>query len=69
MSGLVYDAGMLIALESGDRHRWAQHSRTANDNMEVLVPVGVLAQVWRGGPQPLLSRALRGATVVPLMED
>lgn len=29
-----------------------------------LVPAVVLAQAWRGGPQPLLSRFLRGLRIV-----
>jgi len=69
VSAVVYDAGMLIALESGDARRWLQHGRADVADREVLVPAGALAQVWRSGPQPLLSRALRGATVVPLTAD
>ena len=30
------------------------------------VPAAVLAQVWRGGPQPMLSRMLDGCVVEPL---
>ncbi len=32
------------------------------------VPAGVLAQVWRGGPQPSLSRVLKGCRVETLTE-
>ena len=33
------------------------------------VPAGVLAQVWRGGPQAGLSRLLKGCQVEPLVEE
>ena len=33
------------------------------------VPAAVLAQVWRGGPQPLLSRLLRGTQLEPLADQ
>jgi predicted nucleic acid-binding protein len=30
------------------------------------VPAGVLGEAWRGGPQPQLSRLLKGCLVEPL---
>jgi hypothetical protein len=33
------------------------------------VPAGVLGQAWRGGPQPQLSRLLRGCRIDALGED
>jgi hypothetical protein len=46
---VVYDAGALIAAESGDRSMRALHSRAVSRRRIVLVPSLVLAQVWRGG--------------------
>ena len=36
--------------------------------MTPTVPAGVLAQAWRGGPQPLLSRFLKGCRIEALDE-
>lgn len=57
---LVLDAGALIALERNDRRMWARLDAAANESLEVVVPVGALAQVWRGTPnQARLSQALK----------
>lgn len=56
---VVLDAGALIALERNDRRMWARLDAAANATLDVVVPVGVLAQVWRGTPnQARLSQAL-----------
>lgn len=65
MAGAVYDAGALIAAERGDR-RFAQfHSRLLRVRSPPIVPLVVLAQVWRGGSQHLLSIALKGCVLLP----
>jgi predicted nucleic acid-binding protein len=48
VSGLVLDAGALLAIERGDRRMTALliHARAAGD--AIAVPAGALAQVWRG---------------------
>lgn len=56
---VVLDAGALIALERNDRRMWARLDAAANATLDVVVPVGALAQVWRGTPnQARLSQAL-----------
>ncbi len=60
MSGIVLDAGALIALERDDRAMWAALKLAALRSTTVLVPSTVIAQVWRGtASQARLSRALR----------
>lgn len=56
---LVLDAGALIALERNDRRMWARLEAAAEGSLEVVVPAGALAQVWRGtSNQARLSQAL-----------
>lgn len=66
---IVYDAGALVAAERNRRAMWALHESSLRRGLSPLVPAGVLAQVWRGGPQASLSRLLVGCTVTPLDES
>lgn len=66
--GLTYDTGALLAAEAGRRELWALHRRALERGTIPLVPAGVLAQAWRGGPQPELSRLLRGCVIEPFEE-
>lgn len=61
MAGIVYDTGALLAAERRSPRMWALHDAAlARD----VVPVVVLAQACRGGPQAELSRFLmRGCAV------
>jgi len=68
MTGATYDAGALIAAERGSQEMRALHRRLLDNGVRPTVSTAVLAQVWRGGPQPRLSRLLRGCRVVPLDE-
>lgn len=70
MAGLLYDAGMLVALDRGAKHAWGLHEQSNADlRLAVpVVPVMVLAQVWRGGPQHRLSRALKGCRLFDATE-
>lgn len=68
MSGLTYDTGALVAAEANDRRIWAIHARAITRSHIPTVPAGVLAQAWRGGPQPLLARLLDVCEVDPLVE-
>jgi hypothetical protein len=68
MTAATYDAGALIAAERGDRALWRFHTALLTQGHRPVVPVGVLAQAWRGGPQSRLSRLLRGCSVEPLTE-
>ena len=63
---IVYDAGALVAAERNVRPLWALHDAALRRDVSPLVPAGVLAQVWRGGPRANLSRLLAGCTVTPL---
>jgi hypothetical protein len=68
VTGLTYDAGALIAAETNDRLLWSLHRAALARGITPTVPAGVLGEVWRGGPQPNLSRALKGCQVEPLTE-
>lgn len=69
MTGITYDTGALIAAERSDRQMWLFHRRALNRGVIPTVPSAVLAQGWRGGPQPLMSRLLAGCYVEPLDEQ
>jgi hypothetical protein len=69
VSGLTYDAGALLAAEANDRRVWAIHRRAWDRAQFPRVPAGVLAQAWRGGPQPLLSLLLAGCAIGDLDES
>lgn len=61
---LVLDAGALIALERNDRRMWARLDAAADASLDVVVPAGALAQVWRGtANQARLGQALKKARV------
>jgi hypothetical protein len=67
-SAIVLDAGPLIAAERGDGRAIALLMRSLARTV-VLLPAGVLAQVWRGGPRQHRLHLLLGderVEVVPL---
>lgn len=67
MTALVLDTGALIALDRNDRTVWAMLRNAADDDAQVSVPAGVIAQAWRDGSrQALLARALTHCDEVPL---
>jgi hypothetical protein len=65
---IVYDAGALVAAERNVRQIWALHDAALRRGITPIVPAGVLAQTWRGGPQARLSQLLRGCVSAPLNE-
>lgn len=65
---LTYDTGVLLAAERGDREVWSRHRAALVEGIRPTVPSVVLAQAWRGGPQPALSRLLKGCRIEPLDE-
>jgi hypothetical protein len=65
---IVYDTGALVAGERNDRTMWALHDAALRRGITPIVPTGVLAQAWRGGPQARLSQLLRGCVSEPLDE-
>jgi predicted nucleic acid-binding protein len=65
---LTYDTGALVAAERNDRLMWALHRAILTRGLPPVVPAGVLAEGWRGGPQPVLSRFLKGCRIEGLSE-
>lgn len=56
---IVFDAGALVALDRNDRFLWTLLREAVRAEIPVLVPLGALAQVWRGGSrQARLAQAL-----------
>ena len=69
MTGITYDTGALIAAERSDHQMWVLHQEALGRGVIPTVPAVVLAQGWRGGPQPQMSRLLAGCYVEPLNEQ
>jgi predicted nucleic acid-binding protein len=65
LTGVVYDTGALLKAERRDRLVWLRHDQILATGRVPVVPAVVLAQAWRGGPQALLSRFLRGCHIEP----
>jgi hypothetical protein len=69
---LVLDAGALIAIEKADRPILMLLEAARRHGRALVVPVGVIAQVWRGGSrQARLARFVgaRGVDVEVLTEE
>jgi predicted nucleic acid-binding protein len=62
---LVYDSGALIAAERGVRRIFLIHDVAVRQGVRPVVPVVVLAQAWRAGPQARMSQLLKGCDIVP----
>ena len=66
MTGVVLDAGALIALERNDRAVWAALKVAASRSVEIVVPSTALAQIWRGtAAQAQLAKALQYCVIAP----
>ncbi len=64
MSGFVFDAGALVAFERNDRTVVLLVERLLALGARIVVPAGVVGQVWRdGGRQVRLARLL-GSPVI-----
>ncbi len=68
MSGVVYDAGALIAAERNDRAFWADHRVRLEQGTIPVTPAAVVTQVSRSPHQVPLRRLLRGCDVTDLDE-
>jgi predicted nucleic acid-binding protein len=68
MSGVVYDAGALVAAERNDRRLWADHRVRLEAGGVPVVPAPVVAQVSRSLRQVQLRRLLQGCEVLALDE-
>ena len=64
MPTIVYDARALLAAERGNPDFLALHDEVTAAHIRPLVPVVVLAQAWRGGPQHQISRVLKGCDII-----
>jgi hypothetical protein len=47
-SGLIFDTGMLIALERKKQHAWHIYREAALRKVRITVPTVVIAEWWRG---------------------
>lgn len=65
MRTIVYDTGALVAAERRNPDFLALHDELTAAHIRPLVPVVVLAQAWRGGPQHQISRVLKGCDIIP----
>ncbi|HEY7146892.1 MAG TPA: PIN domain-containing protein [Streptosporangiaceae bacterium] len=65
MPGIVYDTGALLAAERRNPDFLALHDELTSARIRPVVPVVVLAQAWRGGPQHQISRVLKGCDILP----
>lgn len=61
---LVLDSGALIALERADRRIRALLDLAWRANARVVIPVGVLAQVWRDGSRQARIARLLGSPAI-----
>lgn len=62
---LILDAGALIAIERADRDTAAVIEAARQDGRDVVVPAGVVGQVWRGGGrQARLARLVNARDVL-----
>jgi predicted nucleic acid-binding protein len=65
---VVYDAGVLVAADRGERRVWAEHRVRLEAGQVPLVPAPVVAQVSRAPHQAQLRQLLRGCEVVSFAE-
>jgi hypothetical protein len=69
VSGITFDAGVLIGIDRNERRMLAFVTRALAASIPLTIPAGVVAQVWRNGRQQArLARFLRerGVTIEPL---
>ncbi|WP_419923745.1 twitching motility protein PilT [Candidatus Poriferisocius sp.] len=70
MTVFVLDAGELIGLDNDSRAAWARLHAVRRNSDGLIVPTGVIGQVWRGTPQQArLNQALKQCKLIPLNED
>ena len=69
-SGLVLDAGALLALEQRNIRLLVDLKRAGELGLPIRIPAGSLAQSWRAGPRSAsIARLLQHATVVRVDES
>jgi predicted nucleic acid-binding protein len=67
VSFVVFDSGALIAVERGNRKVQALLERLVARGMTVLVPAGVVAEVWRDGTRQARVARLLAATATKVV--
>jgi predicted nucleic acid-binding protein len=65
VAAIVYDTGALLAAERRNPDFLALHDELTAARIRPIVPVVVLAQAWRGGPQHQISRVLKACDIIP----
>ncbi|HEX2878843.1 MAG TPA: PIN domain-containing protein [Polyangiaceae bacterium] len=68
MKPVVYDTGVLIAADRGERRVWAEHRLRLEAGYVPLVPAPVVAQASRSPRQVAMRRFLRGCDAVAFDE-
>lgn len=68
-SELTFDAGMLVALDRGDRRQWARLDAAERAGARPVVPSPVVTQVWRTSRQANLGRALKMCRIEAVDSD
>lgn len=68
MRPVVYDAGVLIAADRGERRIWAEHRVRLEHGVLPLVPSPALAQSSRSPKQVQMRQFLRGCEIVAFEE-
>ncbi len=68
MRQVVYDAGVLIAADRGERRIWAEHRVRLEAGAAPIVSSLVVAQASRSPGQVQMRRLLRGCEVVAFEE-
>ncbi len=61
MPGLTLDTGALIAFERNDRRVVALLARALENDLSLVIPAGVVGQVWRDGRRQARLARLLGA--------
>lgn len=66
MPGLTLDAGALIAFERNDRRLVALIARAFANGYTMIVPAGVVGEIWRDGRRQVRLAKLLGADEVEI---
>jgi predicted nucleic acid-binding protein len=66
---VVYDAGVLVAAERGNREVWADHRVRLEIGAVPVTTAPVVAQVSRSPRQAQLRRFLRGCDIAPFVAE
>jgi hypothetical protein len=66
MRGVTLDAGALIAVEKNDRRVVTALRVAVDSQVSIVVPAGVVGQVWRDGSRQVRVARLLGSTRVSI---